>query len=162
MSPLARWGIPAAIGLAALSAWLWHDRAQSDGDPTYAQEPTLWAGAPGQTAGLHGPMGLPALAASATSALRTADALALVGRSFADLQRLLGQPARFEADGGQAVAVWTSAVTVDQPPPDGHPVAHLRIGLHGAGDTAVVREVAVIGSVGFVLASTTDQPARKP
>lgn len=154
MSPLVRWGVLACLLLATASTWMWVANRRDNGDPTYAEDPTRWAGAPGQAAGLHAPIGLPALAARAGSDLHTAEALGLVGTTLAVLQQRLGQPWRLESERDRAVAVWTSAVTVDHPPPDGHPVAHLRIGLRGDGEAAVAVEVSLIGSVGFEIASS--------
>ncbi len=155
MSGVLRWGIPGLALLGALSGYMWYGHMSTAGDPTYAEDPSRWAGAPGYTVGLKGPLMLPALAAQAASDLHSTAALTdLRGRTLAEMRERLGEPSVLEKAGDRTLALWHSAVIMDELPLDRHPVAHLRMLLRGGGDSPRVEVVELIGSVGMVLGTT--------
>ena len=163
MKPLYSIGLPCLVLLSGLSLWLWMDYMAVSSDPTYDQDPERWAGAAGATAGLDGPLVLPPLEATASSTLRSREALdGLLDKTLTELTAKLGQPSQSEAKGDRQLAVWHSAVIMDVLPRDRHPVAHLRVELRGAGGAAQVVTVTLLGSLGHVLAqapAASDTPS---
>lgn len=156
---MLRWAIPLLVGLAALSAWWWRTHLATAGDPTYEEDPTAYAGAPGATHGPSGPLPLPGPATAAAKTMRSGEALSrLLGQSLAALSAELGPASVLDRGKGRTVAVWLNALQLDELPPDRHPIAHLCLRLRGEDDTAVVEQVDGIGSLGVVVVTSKPTP----
>lgn len=152
------------MSIAALSGWWW--MLSDTSNATYAEHPELWEGAGGATGGIKRPLRVPPLDPIALPGISDFTALnELKGKRWEEIKALMQrEPDRIDGgDGPYRIAIWHSAVKLDQPDPKWRfPVAHLRLDLlvdQGADlNTATVDAASLLGTFAACFAST--DPAR--
>lgn len=132
------WMACLAVPVAVL-AWIFALSPDSDGIPK-TPPPETYAGAAGRIALLEGTVDLPKLLPQATCKANDRATAALYNETLAQAEAVLGRPADIvqPSIGDPTMAVWYSAIPVEDPVEGVWPVAHVVVTLKAGTITSVL------------------------